>query len=142
MKKRAKDIDEDLEVSAKSISKEDSLFLERSWAISNFIYDHLNEIGSNQKELSHLVDKSEPEISKLLSGTHNFTIRTITRIEAALGINIISIPERKRKPKVTQTTSVAYESQIEMENWNEAKIIYIKPLESVSVETVPQTASL
>ena len=41
--------------------------------------------------------KKNTEISKWLSGQHNFTIATIARIEAALGEDILSV-KRYRKP--------------------------------------------
>ncbi|MCZ8286906.1 MAG: helix-turn-helix transcriptional regulator, partial [Bacteroidia bacterium] len=38
--------------------------------------------------------KSEAEISKWLSGTHNFTIRTLSKIEAELGESVITTPKK------------------------------------------------
>ena len=43
-----------------------------------------------QKELSEKLGKKEAEISKWLSGSHNFTLRTISKLEAALSIKIIN----------------------------------------------------
>lgn len=43
----------------------------------------------DQKDLARLMRKNESEISKWLSGTHNFTLRTIASISEALGEDIL-----------------------------------------------------
>lgn len=44
-----------------------------------------------QKDLAMRLGKKEPEISKWMRGTHNFTIDTLVSIEEALGEPIISV---------------------------------------------------
>ena len=39
-----------------------------------------------------MLNKKESEISKWLSGTHNFEIKTIAKIESVLEENIIQVP--------------------------------------------------
>lgn len=64
----------------------------------------INEIlerrGWCQADLARVMGKKEPEISKWLSGKHNFTIQTIAKIETALGEDIISVKKyrKSRKP--------------------------------------------
>ena len=43
------------------------------------------------KEFAKLVGKTEAEVSRWLGGTHNFTLKTIARISAALGCEIIKV---------------------------------------------------
>ena len=47
--------------------------------------------GLSQADLARMCGKKEAEISRWMSGTHNFTIRTISKIETALDEPIISI---------------------------------------------------
>lgn len=52
--------------------------------------------GKTQKDLAKALGKSESEISKWLGGQHNFTIRTLTAVEDALGENVFTVPGGKR----------------------------------------------
>ena len=53
------------------------------------IQDILTERGMKKKELAALLNKNASEISKWLSGDHNFTIDTLSEIGAALGVNLL-----------------------------------------------------
>ncbi|MFW5476809.1 MAG: helix-turn-helix domain-containing protein [Segatella copri] len=55
------------------------------------ISEILKAKGLTQKEFARLLNKRESEISKWLTGRHNFTTQTIARIETALGSKLISI---------------------------------------------------
>lgn len=70
-------------------------FIEQSLAMANHIEILLSDKGLKQKDLADKLGKSEAEISKWLSGTHNFTLRSITKIEAVLNDTIIEFPKRK-----------------------------------------------
>jgi transcriptional regulator with XRE-family HTH domain len=70
-------------------------FIEKSLAMANYIEILLSDKGLKQKDLADKLGKSEAEISKWLSGTHNFTLRSIAKIEAVLNENIIEFPQRK-----------------------------------------------
>jgi antitoxin component HigA of HigAB toxin-antitoxin module len=59
-------------------------FIEQSLAMANYIECLLSDKGLKQKDLADKMGKSEAEISKWLSGTHNFTLRSIAKIEAVL----------------------------------------------------------
>lgn len=45
----------------------------------------------NQKGLAGLLEKNESEISKWLKGEHNLTLKTIAKLQVALGEEIISV---------------------------------------------------
>lgn len=53
------------------------------------IQDIHTERGMKKKELATLLNKKASEISKWLSGDHNFTIDTLSEIGAALGVNLL-----------------------------------------------------
>lgn len=63
--------------------------LEISVSLANRIYDILEAKGISQKDLAKLLGKTETEVSRWLSGTHNLTIATIAKISVALGEDII-----------------------------------------------------
>ena len=58
-------------------------------------FERISEIlkakGLTQKDFARLLNKRDSEISKWLTGRHNFTTQTIARIETALGSKLISI---------------------------------------------------
>lgn len=67
------------------------LELDLSFAIADKIDVILKKKGMTQKEFAKKMRKTEAEVSRWLSGTHNFTIRTIAKICAVLGENILVI---------------------------------------------------
>lgn len=77
----------------KGIQKEVDMF----YAIAVRINDILKRKGWNQADLAKAMGKKEAEVSKWLSGNHNFTISTLARIETALEEDIISV-KKYRKP--------------------------------------------
>lgn len=62
-----------------------------SFAISDKIADALEKKGMTQKMFAKQIGKTETEVSRWLSGTHNFTLRTIARISYVLGIDMINV---------------------------------------------------
>jgi transcriptional regulator with XRE-family HTH domain len=52
----------------------------------------LEEKGMTQKELAEKMDKKPSEINKWLKGEHNFTLRSIAKLEAELGETILEVP--------------------------------------------------
>ncbi len=48
--------------------------------------------GITKKELAEGMNKKPSEISKWLNGTHNFTLKSLAKLEAELGEPIIQIP--------------------------------------------------
>jgi transcriptional regulator with XRE-family HTH domain len=56
------------------------------------IHEYMKQEGINQRELADRLEKKESEISKWLSGSHNFTIETVAKIEDIFGKRIILVP--------------------------------------------------
>jgi len=64
-----------------------------SFDISAQIYEYMkNENDMSQKELAVKMNKKESEVSKWLSGGHNFTIETIAKIEEVFKSKILIVP--------------------------------------------------
>ncbi|MCF1715236.1 helix-turn-helix transcriptional regulator [Flavihumibacter sp. RY-1] len=97
MKKKIERSEKIVEIneSVTQLSDEDKLFVDKSMEIAHFISVLLETKNLKQKDLAVLMGKSEAEISKLLGGMHNFTLRTIAKIEAALGEKVIYTPREK-----------------------------------------------
>jgi transcriptional regulator with XRE-family HTH domain len=55
----------------------------------------LREKGYTQKSLAESLDKRPSEIHKWLNGNHNFTLRSIAKLEAELGETLLEVPRRK-----------------------------------------------
>ncbi len=59
-------------------------------AIANRVYDLLEERGMSQRDLARALGKTETEVSRWLSGTHNLTIATIAKMATVLGDDVIT----------------------------------------------------
>ena len=75
-----------------TISPEMKMQMELSVAIANRIYEILEEKGMSQTDFARLMGKTETEISRWLSGTHNMTLATLCKISIALGENLLEVP--------------------------------------------------
>ena len=73
--------------------------MELSVKIANRIYEIMEERGMSQKDLARLLGKTETEVSRWLSGTHNMTMATIAKISAALDTDSIQVTTRRQRKK-------------------------------------------
>lgn len=76
------------------VTPETREFIRLNVSVANRIYDILEERGMSQKDFAKLMGKTEAEVSRWLSGTHNFTMETIARINYALGENVLEVPQK------------------------------------------------
>lgn len=81
-----------------AMPEDSKIFVDKSLEIAEYIFRLMEEKGMRQKDLADKVNKSEAEVSKLLGGMHNYTLRSIAKLEAALGVTIISTPLSNTKP--------------------------------------------
>jgi len=81
----------------KNIPPEMKMQMEFSVAIANRIYEILEEKGMTQKDFARLMGKTETEVSRWLSGTHNLTLATLCKISIALGENILEVTESHKE---------------------------------------------
>ncbi len=98
---------------------------------------HINRIikekGYSQKSLADKMEKNPSEIHKWLSAEHNFTLRSIAKLQAELGEELLIVPVRKPviefNSKFVKTTyAVTVYSQTtsmpdKSENWKVAEPI-------------------
>jgi len=73
--------------------------IDLSFEIADRIFAILAKKNLSQRDLANMLGKSEAEISKWMRGTHNFTTRTIAKIESVLGEPVIEVTG---KPKETE----------------------------------------
>ncbi|WP_375419044.1 multiprotein-bridging factor 1 family protein [uncultured Hymenobacter sp.] len=74
------------------IAPEARQFVERSFLIADQIKHALRTQGLTQRDLADRLGKKEPEVSRMLSGTHNFTLKMLIRLEQALGTRLVTTP--------------------------------------------------
>lgn len=79
----------------KDVSKDSRQFISNSFNIVNYIHELLEKKNMSQKDLAKKLNKSESEISKILSPGHNITLKTLSKLEVALEENIISISKQR-----------------------------------------------
>ncbi len=79
------------------VSEDSKRFVDNTIDIVDQIDDYLSIKNMTRRELAEKLDKKESEISKWMSGTHNFTLRSISKIEAALNETIITTPQKVNK---------------------------------------------
>jgi transcriptional regulator with XRE-family HTH domain len=74
-------------------------FVDKSMDIADQIVAILKAKSWTVKQLADALGKREVVVSKWLTGTHNFTLRSIARIETALGADIIVTPLSHQEQK-------------------------------------------
>ena len=65
--------------------------LDMSFAIADKLDATLKELGLTQKEFAHMIGHTQAEVSRWLSGTHNFTLATLAKISVALDVNLFTV---------------------------------------------------
>ncbi len=62
----------------------------------------IEEKGITQKELAEKMNKKPSEINRWLKGEHNFTLRSIAKLEAELGEPILVVPAKNSAKSTTK----------------------------------------
>ena len=62
----------------------------------------LKEKGYSQKTLAEKMDKRPSEINKWLNGDHNFTLRSLAKLQAELGEVLLEVPAKKLKTEYVE----------------------------------------
>ncbi|MBN9298608.1 MAG: helix-turn-helix transcriptional regulator [Filimonas sp.] len=78
------------------MSPEEKGFVDKSLDIANYIMLLMDRKGLKQKELALIMGKTEAEVSKWLSGLHNYTLRSLIKLEVALENEVICVPNERR----------------------------------------------
>ncbi|WP_143960170.1 helix-turn-helix domain-containing protein [Litoribacter populi] len=124
----------------KSTPKDVEIFVDWYADLVVRINQILRENDISKKELAERMGKKPSEISKWLSGEHNFTLRSLAKLSAELGELLLEVPKRKPHTKfisgysrsvhtfvVYKKIEQAYSSKVI--EWQEVK--EIKPLSNV-----------
>ena len=74
-----------------AIPDEQKAEFELSFGIAERMDTILKEKNISQRELARRLGKRESEVSRWLTGRHNFTTSTIAKIETALGSLLVQI---------------------------------------------------
>ncbi|MBR1548601.1 MAG: helix-turn-helix transcriptional regulator [Prevotella sp.] len=76
-----------------AIPEEQRAEFDMSYGIAERLDTLLKQKGITQHELAVRLGKRDSEVSKWLTGRHNFTTSTIARIETAVGDKLIMIAD-------------------------------------------------
>jgi transcriptional regulator with XRE-family HTH domain len=71
----------------KKLDPED-LAWDHAMEISASVYRRMEELGLKSKDLADLMGVTPGRISRILSGEQSMTLKTLARLESALGINM------------------------------------------------------
>ncbi len=77
--------------------RELDFLIEFSVTIADEIETELKRRGWTQKQLAKALGKKEPEISRWLNGTHNFTLKSLAKLSALFGRPLIYTPSKAEK---------------------------------------------
>jgi transcriptional regulator with XRE-family HTH domain len=96
-------------------------FVRKNLAISKKVFELLDEKGMKSSDLATLLGKSQAEISKWLSGSHNLTLKSITKIEEALKVELFHIEPKKEYVylKIRVNDEIEAEAQFEQSNYDD-----------------------
>lgn len=70
-------------------------FVEKNLAISEKVRLALEAKGWSKTHFAEILGKSPSEVTKWLSGTHNLTLKSIVKMEIALGVDLINLNKEK-----------------------------------------------
>lgn len=116
MKKKAmKSINNKFQQMISSVPQEIITEIDLSFAISNEIYRLMQERGLTKKQFADALGKKPSEVTKWLSGQHNFTIRTISMLSNFFGKPIIQTVSSSYKLLEDEESSMVAEDVVEYE---------------------------
>lgn len=101
----------------------------RSMDILDRIHELLHEkFDGKQKLLAEKMGKTEAEISKWINGNHNFTLKTISKLEAAFDADILAVCTNRNEGTFEQVAlqykAVHKSMQVSLSGLEEIKTIY------------------
>jgi len=85
----------------------------------------LKEKGYTQKQLADKLDKTPSEIHKWLSKEHNFTLRSIAKLEAELGETILNVPVMKKSKVFISTKGRTVQMNVHRNEFINMKTEYV-----------------
>jgi transcriptional regulator with XRE-family HTH domain len=94
------------------ISVEEQELTDKKMLLAAKIEDGIKAKGWKKKDFAAAMDKLPSEISKWLSGTHNFNSDTLFDIERVLGIKLINLPENAKEQVFKFKVNVSSETKM------------------------------
>ncbi len=92
---------------------ETKIFIDKYADLVVLINSIMKERGLTQKDLADKMGKQPSEIHKWLHGGHNFTLRSIAKLEAELGQPLLTVVTPKPQCQFEQTgKTVVYRSTV------------------------------
>ena len=141
-KKRVIEVEElpEFAASIAAMPEDNKIFVDKSLEIAEYIFRLMEQKGMKQKDLADKMGKTEAEVSKWLAGMHNYTLRSLSKIEAALGSTVICTPHKQifHKPDAINCLKVSIQSQDYSRGITNKPIVYTKV---VSMNTQPNGAT-
>lgn len=110
----------------KSTPKDVEIFVDLYADLMVRINQLLREKEISKKELAEKLDKKPSEISRWLSGEHNFTLRSLAKLSAELGEPLLEVPKKKAQSHFISGYSRSVQTFVvykKMEAPKESKII-------------------
>lgn len=95
-------------------------FIDKSLQVGDEIVRLLEEKGMTQRQLAKALGKKESQVSKWLTGFHNFTLKTITEIEDVLGEDIL-LTYLQAKKRFCKTPIVLHQTVVRPEVYNQLR---------------------
>ncbi|MBI9036300.1 MAG: helix-turn-helix transcriptional regulator [Bacteroidales bacterium] len=89
------------------ITSEEAKKTEKRMLLAAKIDDSIKAKGWKKKDLAAALNKRPSEISKWLSGTHNFNIDTLFDIEEVLRIELINVSEKPKEQVIYYQISIS-----------------------------------
>jgi ribosome-binding protein aMBF1 (putative translation factor) len=78
-----------------SLTDEMKIFTDKYADLLVLIHTVMEQKGYSQKKLADRLGKQPSEIHKWLSGEHNLTLRTVSKLEAELNVTLLEVPLQK-----------------------------------------------
>jgi DNA-binding Xre family transcriptional regulator len=89
-------------------------WLKKSGAIALRVLTTLKEKNMSQKTLAEIMNVSPQQVNKIVKGSENLTLETITKLEQALDIQLINVVKNYRTQ--SENLSIVAEPASELEN--------------------------
>jgi transcriptional regulator with XRE-family HTH domain len=85
--------------------RENRNWLRKSKRIAVRVLSTLKEKGMSQTDLAEILDVSRQQISKIVKGKENLTLKTVAELENALGVVLLDIPETEVEMEIEASYS-------------------------------------
>ena len=89
-------------------------WLKKSGAIALRVLTTLKEKNMSQKTLAEIMNVSPQQVNKIVKGSENLTLETITKLEQALDIQLINVVKNYRIQN--ENLSIVAEPELESNN--------------------------